>query len=140
MILARRVVDELPWMNTGIWLVSSCTLALAPIPASRRPARGSARCSVWPAKGQCDSEIATLLTAQGHRSARGVIVLPSTVRTIRLRHRVLNRESQSHPRCVDGYLTIPQLAEKLNVSRHWISDRIHNGTIVGVCKVVDQPG
>ena len=27
-------------------------------------------------------------------------------------------------------LTIPQLADKLNVPRHWISDRIHNGTIV----------
>jgi len=81
-------------------------------------------------EGQSDAEIAALLTAQGHRSARGVIVLPSTVKTIRLRHRVLNRESQSHPRRVAGYLTIPQLAEKLNISRHWISDRIHNGTIV----------
>jgi hypothetical protein len=81
-------------------------------------------------EGESDSHIAALLTAQGHRSARGVIVLPSTVKTIRLRHRVLNRECQSHPRRVDGYLTIPQLAEKLNISRHWISDRIHNGTIV----------
>ena len=81
-------------------------------------------------EGQSDSDIAALLTAQGHRSARGVIVLPSTVKTIRLRHRVLNRECQSHPRRVEGYLTIPQLAEKLNISRHWISDRIHNGTIV----------
>jgi hypothetical protein len=43
---------------------------------------------------------------------------------------VLNRDSQSHPRRVEGYLTIPQLAEKLNIPRHWISDRIHNGTIV----------
>jgi DNA invertase Pin-like site-specific DNA recombinase len=81
-------------------------------------------------EGRSDTEIATLLTAQGHRSARGATVLPSTVRMIRLRHRVLNRESQSHPRRVAGYLTIPQLADKLNISRHWISDRIHNGTIV----------
>jgi DNA invertase Pin-like site-specific DNA recombinase len=81
-------------------------------------------------EGRSDAEIAVLLTAQGHRSARGATVLPSTVRGIRLRHRVLNRESQSHPRRVAGYLTIPQLAEKLNIPRHWISDRIHNGTIV----------
>jgi DNA invertase Pin-like site-specific DNA recombinase len=81
-------------------------------------------------EGRSDTEIAAMLTAQGHRSARGATVLPSTVKGIRLRHRVLNRESQSHPRRVAGYLTIPQLAEKLNISRHWISDRIHNGTIV----------
>jgi Recombinase/Recombinase zinc beta ribbon domain len=80
--------------------------------------------------GQSDAEIAALLTAQGQRSARGVTVLPSTVKGIRLRHRLLNCASQSHPRRVTGYLTIPQLADKLNTSRHWISDRIHNGTIV----------
>jgi DNA invertase Pin-like site-specific DNA recombinase len=79
--------------------------------------------------GQSDTAIAAMLTTQGHRSARGVTVLPSTVRMIRLRHRVLSCKSQSHPRCVEGYLTIPQLAEKLNIQRHWISDRIHNGTI-----------
>jgi hypothetical protein len=81
-------------------------------------------------EGRSDSEIAAVLTSQGHRSARGATVLASTVKTIRLRHRVLNRESQSHPRRIAGYLTIPQLAEKLNIARHWISDRIHNGTIV----------
>ena len=79
--------------------------------------------------GQTDLEIAATLTSQGHRSAHGETVLPSTVKTIRLRHRMLIRQSQSHPRRVKGYLTIPQLAEKLKVPRHWISDRIHNGTI-----------
>jgi DNA invertase Pin-like site-specific DNA recombinase len=81
-------------------------------------------------EGRSDTEIAVLLTAQGHRSARGATVLPSTVKTIRLRHRVLNCQSQSHPCRVAGHLTIPQLAEKLNIPRHWISDRIRNGTIV----------
>lgn len=81
-------------------------------------------------EGKSDSDIAAQLAAQGHRSARAATVLPSAVRTIRLRHRLLNRECQSHPRRVAGYWTIPQLAEKLNISRHWISDRIHNGTIV----------
>lgn len=81
-------------------------------------------------EGRNDVEIASLLTSQSHRSARAATVLPSTVKTIRLRHRVLIRESQSHPRHVQGYWTIPQLAQKLNIPRHWISDRIHNGTIV----------
>jgi DNA invertase Pin-like site-specific DNA recombinase len=83
----------------------------------------------WAQEGHGDEEIAAMLTAQGHRSARHTTVLASTVKTIRLRHRVLIRETQSHPRRVAGYLTIPQLAEKLQISRHWISDRIHNGTI-----------
>ena len=51
------------------------------------------------------------------------------MKTIRLRQRLLIRQSQSHPRRVKGYLTIPQLAEKLKMPRHWISDRIRNGTI-----------
>jgi hypothetical protein len=93
------------------------------LPTWRRPS------SAWPAKGEPTPKIAAMLTSQGHRSARGATVLPSTVKTIRLRHRVLNCESQSHPRHVAGYLTIPQLAEKLNLPLHWISDRIHDGTI-----------
>ena len=81
-------------------------------------------------QGRSDNEIAATLTSQGHRSPHAATVVPSTVRTIRLQHRVLNRQSQSHPRHIAGYLTIPQLAEKLSVPRHWISDRINNGTIV----------
>lgn len=81
-------------------------------------------------KGQSDSDIAATLTSQGHRSPHAAMVLPSTVKIIRLRHRLFQRQCQSHPRRVKGYLTIPQLAEKLNIPRHWISDRIHNGTIV----------
>jgi predicted DNA-binding transcriptional regulator AlpA len=56
-------------------------------------------------------------------------VLPSTVRGIRLRHRLMITRSQSHPRRVQGFLTLPQIAEQLQVSPHWIYDRINNGTI-----------
>jgi hypothetical protein len=56
-------------------------------------------------------------------------VLPSTVQIIRLRHGVMLKPSQSHPRHVPGRLTIPQLAAQLGVSAHWLYDRVHNGTI-----------
>jgi DNA invertase Pin-like site-specific DNA recombinase len=79
--------------------------------------------------GETDQQIAQWLTSAGHRSPRDSVVLPSTVRTIRLKHGILIRQSQSHPRQVPGYLTVPQLADKLKVSRHWLYDRIHNGTI-----------
>jgi predicted DNA-binding transcriptional regulator AlpA len=46
-----------------------------------------------------------------------------------MRHRLFVGRSQSHPRHVSGYLTVPQLADKLGVSRYWIYDRINNGTI-----------
>jgi DNA invertase Pin-like site-specific DNA recombinase len=80
-------------------------------------------------EGHSDSEIAATLTSQGHRSFRAETVLPNTVRRIRLRHGLLTEWGQSHPCRVKGYLTIPQLAEKLEVPRHRISDRIQNGTI-----------
>ena len=37
--------------------------------------------------------------------------------------------SQSHPRRIAGFLTIPQVARKLGITVHWIYDRIHNSTI-----------
>lgn len=80
-------------------------------------------------EGRPDAAIAKHLTSQGHRSPRADTVLPSTVRTIRLSKGILLRSHQSHPRRVSGFLTIPQLAKKLGISRHWIHDRIHNGTI-----------
>jgi predicted DNA-binding protein YlxM (UPF0122 family) len=80
-------------------------------------------------RGKTDQEIAEHLTRQGHRSPKGPIVLRSTVQIIRLRHRILTKRSQSHPRRIPGHLTVPQVAERLQVSKHWIYDRIHNGTI-----------
>lgn len=79
--------------------------------------------------GRSDEEIAEQLTSEGHRSPMGTYVLPSTVRTIRLRRRLLRERNQSHPRQVAGYLTVPQLAQVVNVSDHWLYDRIHNGRI-----------
>jgi hypothetical protein len=79
--------------------------------------------------GKADDEIAALLTQQGHRSPKHATVLPSTVRILRLRHRLFRTRSQSHPRRIPGHLTVPQLARTLAITPHWIYDRIHNGTI-----------
>jgi len=80
-------------------------------------------------EGHSDAAIAEHLTTAGHRSPRADKVLESTVRLTRLRLGILRKPHQSHPRRVEGFLTIPQLAKKLRVSRWWISDRISNGTI-----------
>ncbi len=69
-------------------------------------------------RGKSDEEIAGRLTQLGHRSPRHVGVLPSTVRIIRLRHRLFRTRSQSHPRCIAGSLTVPQVARKVGVTPH----------------------
>jgi hypothetical protein len=51
------------------------------------------------------------------------------VKTIRLRHGVMIERHQSHPRRIEGFLTVPQLAKELGVTVHFIYDRIHKGTI-----------
>ncbi|MDQ5853926.1 MAG: recombinase family protein [Chloroflexota bacterium] len=81
------------------------------------------------AQGIPDEVIAADLTAQGYRSPLRREVLPSTVRTIRLKHRQFQVRSQSHPRRVAGYLTVPQVARALSLRSHWIYDRITNGSI-----------
>ena len=81
-------------------------------------------------KGKPDEEIAEHLTALGHRSPMQTDrVLPSTVQIIRLKHGIFQKRSQSHPRRIDGFLTVPQIAGQLDISPHWVYDRINNGCI-----------
>lgn len=80
-------------------------------------------------QGQTDEQMATELTQQGFRSPQRSIVLPSTVKSIRLRHHLMIKRSQSHPRRIAGFWTASQIAEQLQISPYWIYDRIHNGTI-----------
>jgi hypothetical protein len=80
-------------------------------------------------RGKSDGEIAAFLTQNGCRSPRRSTVLVSTVRGIRLRHRLFIVRRQSHPRRIAGCLTVPQIARELGLAVHWIYDRIHNGTI-----------
>ena len=80
-------------------------------------------------RGQADKQIAQWLTAQGYHSPQRDVVLVSTVRKVRLRHRILHQPSQSHPRHVRGYLTVPQLAQQLEISPSWIHTRIGKGII-----------
>jgi DNA invertase Pin-like site-specific DNA recombinase len=98
-------------------------------------------------QGQSDEAIATYLTERGLRSPKKLqAVLPSTVKTIRLKHRIFQKRSQSHPRRMAGYLTIPQLAQALAVTPHWLYHYIRCGRIevakdpqTGLYLFPDQP-
>jgi DNA invertase Pin-like site-specific DNA recombinase len=80
-------------------------------------------------QNQSDEEIATYLTQLGHRSPRHTQVLPSTVKTIRLKHRIFHKPHLAIQRAVPGYLTIPQIAEQLDITPHWIYHQIRKGCI-----------
>ncbi len=98
-------------------------------------------------QGQSDEEIAQHLTQLGHHSPKNTqTVLTSTVRIIRQKHRIFLKRSQSHPRRIAGYLTVPQIAEALGISPYWICSRIDNGTVpaakdadTGLYLFPDQP-
>ncbi len=81
------------------------------------------------AAGVLDETIAQELTDLGYRSPLRPAVLPSTVKIMRLKHGLFQKRSQSHPRRIEGALTISQIAHRLDIDPHWIYDRIHNGTI-----------
>ncbi len=76
-----------------------------------------------------DEQIAGELTAQGYRSPMRQHLLPSTVKIIRLKGGLMRQRSQSHPRRIAGCLTVTQIARQLDLTVHWIYDRIHNATI-----------
>ena len=82
------------------------------------------------AEGTSDDEMARQLTQPGYRSPRRPAVLPSTVQGIRLRLGLMQHRSQSHPRRIAGYLTVPQLAEALGIPPHWGYHQIKRGTVV----------
>lgn len=98
-------------------------------------------------QGKSDEDIARYLTNLGHSSPKKPHqVLPSTVKFIRLKHRIFQKRSQSHPRHVPGCLTIPQLAPKLGVTAHWIYHLIRSGKLqvtrdpqTGLYLFPDQP-
>src|SRR5215213_5049577 len=81
-------------------------VAVGSLAALSRHAELEARLLELARAGQGDAAIAAALTADGHRSPMRDRVLPSTVRSIRLRHGLLLQRSQSHPRQVPGHLTI----------------------------------
>lgn len=77
-----------------------------------------------------DKEIADLLTEKGFRSPQKHHVLPSTVSAVRRKHQIFRKCDKSHARNINGFLTVPEIGHRINVSRHWIYDRIHNGLII----------
>jgi len=80
-------------------------------------------------QGKPDEDIARDLSSEGFRSPMHHDLLTSTVKGIRLKHGIMQKRSQSHPRRINGYLTVPQIAQALEISSHWIYDRIHAGVI-----------
>lgn len=98
-------------------------------------------------QGKTDEEIAQHLTDQGHSSPKNTqAVLPSTVKCVRLKHHIFVQRSQSHPRHIPGFLTIPQIAPRLGVTAHWIYHLIRSGKIeiardsqTGLYLFPDQP-
>src|SRR5919205_1018092 len=81
------------------------------------------------AEGKSDDEMAHQLTQHGYRSPSQPAVLPSTVKGIRLKLGLMQQRSQSHPRRIVGYLTVPQLAKALAITPHWVYHQIKRGTI-----------
>ncbi|HET8630570.1 MAG TPA: recombinase family protein, partial [Thermomicrobiales bacterium] len=82
------------------------------------------------AAGRTDREIAEALTSEGYRSPRREVVIESTVRNIRLKHRLLIARRQADPRRPTGHLSVTQVAQRLDVAEHWVYARIYRQQIL----------
>ncbi len=83
--------------------------------------------------GKHDEAIAQILTAEGHRSPKCADkVLPSTVGGIRRRLRVKAAGHRIRWAKVEGYLTVTNVAERLNVSTNWIRGKIRRGAVIAM--------
>ena len=82
------------------------------------------------AAGPSADERARQLTPHGDRSPSQPAVVPSTVKGIRLKLGLVQHRSQSHPRRIAGYLTVPQVAQALGITPHWVYHQSKRGTVV----------
>ena len=83
-------------------------------------------------EGKTDRQIARRLTELGHRSPQKSYVVRSTVKTIRYKHGLIRGarvKGASRAHHVPGFLTLSQVAQKLEVPKPWIYNRIYNGAI-----------
>ena len=63
------------------------------------------------------------------RSPQKTRVLSRTVQTIRLRHGRIHRFSGPRPRRIQGFLTVPQIAQAIDVNPHWLYHLINRNVI-----------
>ena len=112
--------------ETTPWEIPVAVGALTDLPTAHAMAQ---QIRVLFAEGQSDDEMARQLTQHGYRSPSQPSVLPSTVKGIRLKLGLMQQRSQSHPRRIAGYLTVPQLAKALAITPHWVYHQIKRGTI-----------
>jgi DNA invertase Pin-like site-specific DNA recombinase len=81
-------------------------------------------------EGQTDEQIASVLNANGQRTPWLGEFNADTVQHIRLSNQLFRFPAKSRPRRKAGYLTLSQVADKLNVSSKAIYWRIRDGQIV----------
>jgi DNA invertase Pin-like site-specific DNA recombinase len=86
-------------------------------------------------EGQSDEQIAAALTAKGHRAPDGGPIRLSSVCKLRFANRVLHFPKKSHPPHKAGYLTLSQLAEKMQVQ----TSRLYYYIVEGKLAVKKDP-
>jgi DNA invertase Pin-like site-specific DNA recombinase len=119
-----------------VWRGGETTALVVPVPVGAFAALSTAPemetlILEWTRQGKSDTEIAEQLTKLGHHSPMDQQrVLPSTVRNVRLEHRLLRKRSQSHRRNIPGSLTLPQVAQALETTTYWLYHQIYAGRIL----------
>jgi hypothetical protein len=79
--------------------------------------------------GYADREIAERLSLEGLRSPGHECVPESTVRRLRLKHRMMVDRHHPHRLRPTGHLAIRELAQRLSLPEHWIYYQIRSGRI-----------
>lgn len=83
------------------------------------------------AAGNYDDEIARTLTNEGHRSPGCTTgVLPTTVRSIRLRRGIKMAKTRGRWRPVENYITLSEIVDRLGIPRKWFQTHLNRGTLV----------
>ena len=80
--------------------------------------------------GVSDEDIASFLTQKGYKSPMADTFLTNTVKCWRINNKVYRARKYSFPRKIEGKLTIPQIAKRIDVKSHWVYHHINQGRIL----------
>lgn len=141
--LLRCLIDKVVLRRTGpdatavriVWrggAVSEMQVALPVngLAALPRGAEMEARVVELARAGVADGEIIRTLVAEGHRSTRrDLVIRPTTVQAIRLRHGL--KAAWRCPRwpSVPGWLAVTAVVARLSIPEKWLRERLRAGTI-----------
>ena len=81
-------------------------------------------------EGKSDAKIAEILSEAGYYPPRQETFSPRVIKDIRRRATLVKRSIKNGQQVVPGFLTVSQVAQRLQIARNWIYSKMRSGKLI----------